>query len=319
MLPTTTIGSFPLEPSKTNFRRALIDQIEAGVDYPALPQLDDFCLIYLREFAAQNCGIEIIGDVPWITSSLKTPIARSLIEQIEDAIKIMSNIGKSSGLKVQVTGALTLASVTKVTEKRVALSYPSIVEEFIEAITGIVKQLSSFTEVKVVFVDEPSLSYASWLGLSEDLLIKAISRPLKVAESKGKLTGVHVCGDVRGLTQILLQTSARILHHEFKGFPKNLTAYSKTALEAYDKMLGLGCVQTAADDSEIKIESVGEVLDFIKSAGEKFGYERLFLAPDCGFRGLRQIFRDEDEAQKVAVAKMKIMVEAADLLRSTLL
>ncbi|MCS7385511.1 MAG: hypothetical protein NDF55_02045 [archaeon GB-1867-005] len=319
MLPTTTIGSFPLSSSKDNFRRAVIDQVEVGIDYPALPQLEDFCLIYLKEFASQKCGIDIVDETPWLTSSLKAPNARNLIDQIEEALKIISEIRGRADLKIQVTGPLTLASVTKVTENKVALSYPSIVEEFIEAMAKIVEQLSSVGGVKVVFIDEPSLSYASWLGLDDELLIKSISRPLKVARSKGKLTGVHVCGDVRGLTQILLQTSAQILHHEFKGFPQNLSAYSRRDLEMYDKILGLGCVQTAPDDSRIKLESVAEVIDFIESAGERFGYERLFLAPDCGFRAFRQVLGDEDEAQKLAVGKMKVMVEAISILRSIIL
>ncbi|RLE49552.1 MAG: hypothetical protein DRJ21_02300, partial [Candidatus Methanomethylicota archaeon] len=232
---------------------------------------------------------------------------------------LLKEHNKEGMLKVQVTGPLTLASVTKVTDKMIALSYESIVEEFIEAITGIVNQIASINDVKIIFIDEPSLSYASWMGINEEILIKAISKPLNKANSKGKITGVHVCGDIRGLSNILLQTSAKILHHEFKGFPQNLKAYSKKDLEANDKILGLGCVQTVPKDSEIVIESIGEVVNFIKNAGEKFGFEKIFLAPDCGFKGFRQIFKSEDEAQKIVKIKMRTMTEAAELIRTTLL
>lgn len=316
MLDTTTIGSFPLSYDEINFRRVLLDQLKAGVDYPALPQLDDFCLIYLREFALQGCGIDIVDDTPWVTSSLKPPRVKSLIDQIGVAVNVIRKFRGEVNLKVQVTGPLTLASVTKVTKDKIALSYPSIVEEFIVAISDIVKQFSRIDYVRVVFIDEPSLSYASWMGLSEELLIKSISAPLVVANSYNKLTGVHVCGDVRGFSHILLQTSARILHHEFKGNPLNFHAYSRRDLELHDKLLGLGCVQTVLKDKELPIESVDEIVDFISKAVGIYGVENLFLAPDCGFKGFKDVF-DEDEAERVAFVKMSRMVEAANFLRSS--
>lgn len=314
MLYTTVIGSFPLSYSELNFRRALLDQLRAGLDYLALPQLEDFCLIYLREFAAQNCGIEIIDDTPWITSSLKPPKVRRLIDQVGVAVNVIGRFRDEVNLKVQVTGPLTLASVTKVTEDKVALSYPSIVEEFINVVSDIVRQFSRIDFVKVVFVDEPSLPYGSWMGLDDDLLIKSISNPLSVANSYNKLTGVHVCGDVRGFSHILLQTSARILHHEFKGNPLNFNAYSKRDLESYDKILGLGCVQTVVKDEGLPIESVDDIVKFISRGIDVYGVENLFIAPDCGFKGFRELF-DEDEAERVASVKMSRMVEAVKLLR----
>jgi len=316
MLDTTVIGSFPLSYSEVNFRRALLDQLRAGIDYPALPQLDDFCLIYLREFALQNCGINVVDDTPWVTSSLKPPKIKNLVGQVSVAVNIVRRFKGEVNLKVQVTGPLTLASVTKVTEDKIALSYPGIVEEFIVAVSDIVRQFSRIDFVKLVFIDEPSLPYASWMGLNEELLIKSISDPLRVANSYNKLTGVHVCGDVRGFSHILLQTSARILHHEFKGNPLNFHAYSRRDLELYDKLLGLGCIQTVIKDKELPIEDVDEIVTFVSRAIEIYGVENLFIAPDCGFKGFKEIF-DEDEAERVAFIKMSRMVEAVRSLRGS--
>ncbi|RLG58374.1 hypothetical protein DRN86_05680 [Candidatus Geothermarchaeota archaeon] len=276
-------------------------------------------MLFLEEFSRNKCGIEVVGDTAWLVSSIKTPRVSGVVHQLHEAIEVLKKVRGEVSLKVQVTGPLTLASVTQVTDKMVALSYESVVEEFIDAVTGIVDQLSEPREVKVVFIDEPSLPYASFMGVEEDLLIKAISKPLSKAAAKGKLVGVHVCGDIRGFASILLQTSAKILHHEFKGFPRNLAAYSRRDLESYDKLLGLGCVQTVPKNGDIEVESVDEVVGFIKHAGEVFGFERLFLAPDCGFKGFRQAFGSEDEAQRTAVLKMRLMSEAAELVRTTIL
>ncbi len=303
---TTTIGSFPLTPGLENLKRSLEVQVKAGIDYPALPQLEDFCAMFLDDIAERGRGVERRGEGYLLIGPVEPPQEPAIVRELTLASAVLKGLGFEGGLKVQVTGPFTLSSIVKFLDKS-AMAYPDIVESFADALAYILSSIASFERVEVAFVDEPALYYALWYGYDEKFAVEVLNRTFK-GLGQGVERGLHICGDVRGLSRVTLRLEVDVLHHEFAGFPKNFEAYSATELARADKMLGIGAVTTKPLDSRIKIESVQEVVGLLKRALELYG-PRIVVAPDCGFRGLAEIMRD-DEATNVVFQKLKSMVEA---------
>lgn len=311
MLTTTTIGSFPLSPSRENFKQSLEVQVRAGIDYPALPQLEDFCAIFLNDMAERGRGIERKGRDYVLTGPVEPPKEPGIARDVVLATKIVKDLGFEGGIKVQVTGPFTLSSLVKFLDKS-AMSYPDVVESFADALAYILSSIASFDIVEVVFIDEPTLYYALWYGYEERVAIEVLNRTLK-GLSRSVERGLHICGDVRGLSRVTLKLDVDVLHHEFAGFPKNFEAYSPTELARTNKLLGIGAVATKPLDSEIKVESVQEVERLLRKSLELYG-PRVVVAPDCGFRGLAEVMKS-DEAMNVVFEKLKSMVEAVRRIR----
>lgn len=327
-LKTTVVGSFPLQHSLDNMRRAFTDQIEAGVNFPCYGQLLDMNLMFLEPLAKEKCGIEMIGGEAWITSSLevpKRPITLEFLEFAQDYIK-KNPSEEVDGIKIPITGPITLSSVAKVSEKHHAIEYPDFILDF----SNIVVELAKWYDkagAGLIMIDEPSLGYAVWLGIEPDVLIEAINKPIKAIKSA--LPSVHVCGDVSTVTDILIQSKALILDHGFKDFSANLKSYSKDILEKADKMIGFGCVSSTPDPQLLldiragkaqwaeAVESVDDIEKLILEGGRRFGLERLLIDPDCGFGGMREYFKD-DTGQRIATEKLKNMVEAVRRVKKNL-
>jgi methionine synthase II (cobalamin-independent) len=310
-LTTTTIGSFPLSPSLEGFKRSLEIQVKVGIDYPALPQLEDFCAIFLNDMTERGRGIERRGKGYLLTGPVEPPREPAIVRDLASASKILKGLGFEKGIKVQVTGPFTLSSIVKFLDKS-AMSYPDIVESFADALAYILSSVASFEIVEVAFVDEPVLYYALWYGYEEKFAIDVLNRAFK-GLSQGVERGLHVCGDVRGLSRVTLKLEVDVLHHEFAGFPKNFEAYSPAELAKSNKLLGIGAVTTKPLDSGIKVESVQEVEELLRKSLKLYG-PRVIVAPDCGFRGLAEIM-ESDEAMNVVFQKLKSMVEAVQRIR----
>lgn len=320
-LKTTVIGSFPLQHSIENMQRALLDQIEAGINFPSVPQLLDMNLMFLEPLAKEGCGIEIRNGNAWIISDLKKPkkpIAVEFLEFTQEFLEKSDLLEKIDGVKIPVTGPITLSSVTKITEKNYAIEFSDFILKFSEIVAEIVRYYDEFG-VELITIDEPALGYAIWLGTEEDVIIKAIDKPIEAI--KRALPSVHVCGDIRTVANLLIKSKASILTHEFKALPKNLEVYSKEMLDGVDKMIGLGCVNSRPDPQLLldirdkkknwieAVEPVDEIEKFILEGAKRFGLERLVIVPDCGFGGMKEYFKD-DTGQKIASQKLKNMVEA---------
>lgn len=310
-LTTTTIGSFPLPMGVDGFRRSLQVQVEAGVDYPAVPQLEDFCVMFLREIAEKGKGIERRGEQFILSGPIEPPKEPSIVRDVSFALTVLKDMNVAKGLKVQVTGPFTLSSLVKFLDKTV-MSYPDLVENFADAIAEMLISTLSFEEVEVAFVDEPALRYALWYGYDDNFVAGILNRIFKRLHRDVE-RGLHVCGDARGLSVVTLKLDVDILHHEYAGFSKNFEAYSLAELISTGKMLGIGAVTTRPVDSILKIESVEEVEKLLKKALATYG-PRIIVAPDCGFRGLLEFWRF-DEAIDVAFRKLKVMVEASKKIR----
>lgn len=327
-LKTTVVGSFPLEQSDENMRRVLSDQVEAGINFPCYGQLLDMNLMFLKPLAEENCGIEIIDGVAWIAGDLKVPKKRITLELLKFAQDYFrKNPSKEvDGIKVPITGPITLSSVTKVSENHLAVEDPNYILDFCKIVVELAKWYDK-AGAGMIMVDEPSLGYALRLGINQEVLVKAINEPMKAIKSA--MPSIHVCGDVSTVRDILIQSEAPILDHSFKDFPANLKYYSKDILEKNDKMIGFGCVSTNPDPKLMlninagkarwtkAVESADEVEKLILEGGKRFGLERLIVNPDCGFGGWKQYFKD-DMGQIIATEKLKTMTEAARRVRKNL-
>ena len=327
-LKTTVVGSFPLEHSVENMRRALSDQIEAGIDFPCYGQLLGMNEMFMEPLAREKCGIEMKKGEAWVAGSLRVPdnpITLEFLEFAKNYIEETPNV-KIDGIRTPITGPITLASAARISEKHRAVEYPDFIQRFSEIVTKIVKWHDE-AGAGIISLDEPSLSYALKLGIEHDVIIKAIDKPLQAV--KKALTSVHVCGDISTTAKILIQSKAPILDHSFKDFPANFCVYSKDVLEKADKMIGLGCVSSNPDPKLLigirdgkeqwieAVEPVAEVEKVILEGGRKFGLERLIIEPDCGFGGLKRFFRD-DTGQKIATQKLKNVVVAVNRIKENL-
>ncbi|MEM0318016.1 MAG: hypothetical protein QXO38_04955 [Candidatus Nezhaarchaeales archaeon] len=310
-LTTTTIGSFPLPPSTEGFKKSLEIQVRAGVDYPALPQLEDFCIMFLKDIAKRGKGIEERGGAYVLTGLVEPPKEPAIMQDVTLTITMLKDLNANKKIKVQVTGPFTLSSMVKFLDKT-AMSYPDLIENFADAIAEITSSTLSFDEVEVVFIDEPILYYALWYGYEENFVVNTLNRIFKKL-SRSVERGLHVCGDVRGLSRVTLKLDVDILHHEFAGFPKNFGVYKPEEVIMSGKMLGVGAVTTKPLDSTVKVERVEEVESLLRGFLNLYG-PRIVIAPDCGFRGLIEVLRVE-EAVEVTFQKLKVMVEATLKLR----
>jgi len=328
-LRTTVIGSFPLPHSYENMARAIKDQVEAGIDYPCYGQLLDMNLMFLEPLAEQGCGVEIRGGEAWLVGEPKPPSKPIALEFLEFALRFLSERGLSDkvlGVKVPVTGPVTLASVIKVSNKHRAVEYPDVVLSLAKVVASIVKGYDE-AGAKLITIDEPSLPYALYAGLSEDVILEALSVVSKAFDRS--IPSLHCCGDVKPVINLLMRSEIPVLSFAFKATPANLDALDRRALEVHDKMVGLGCVDSNPEPQLLMevasgkrswaevVESVEEVEAFIEAAGRKLGFERLLIHPDCGFGGLKFYFKD-DRGQLIAASKLKVMVEAARRVRSKL-
>lgn len=327
MLRTTVIGSFPLPHSEENMARAMDDQVEAGVDYPCYGQLLDMNMMFLEPLAEQGCGVEIRGGEAWLVGEPRPPAKPIGVELLRFALDHLSRRGaRVMGVKVPVTGPMTLASAIKVSDRHRAVEYPDIVLALADVVASIARGYDE-AGARIITIDEPCLPYALYSGLDRDYAIEAIERAARGISRA--IPSIHCCGDVRPVVGLLMEASIPVLSFAFKASPGNLDAISRADLERHDKMLGLGCIDSNPDPQLLLevasnrrpltdvVEPVEEVEALIVEAGRRLGFERLLIHPDCGFGGLRQYFKD-DRGQLIAREKLRVMVEAVRRVRRSL-
>lgn len=313
MVATTLVGSFPLEYSKANIRRALQDQAELGITYPVLPQLRDFVYIYLE---------------PLITKGVVIPEKRGYVlyrdfEEIEpetpEDILTASDIAREMGLKyrVPITGPFTLASKIALSMDKAGDISGSILTDnhYLDKIVSYVVRLSRniYREVRgeVYCIDEPVLaiiigSRSTMYNLDLEYIRDSIDRVL--GQLGGSLRGIHVCGRLPPLVKPVLLglRNAEFLDHEHSDFPANRVFYTSEELSVHSKKLAYGVISP----SKPELEDFRNVLQLAREAKERYGDSLLFLKPDCGFGGLRGVLNGR-EYEEIVLKKIKILVQVA--------
>ena len=154
-------------------------------------------------------------------------------------------------------------------------------------------------------------------GHELDFAVDLINRVVDGVD--GVRTGVHVCrgnwskkdevhlsGDYAPLVPALSKLNVQQLVLEYATPRAGDFAIVGAALN--DREIGLGVANPRTDD----IESVDYIVGKVDQALEYYKPEDIFLHPDCGFGTFsRRHISDE----KTATAKMKRIVEAANVLR----
>ncbi|RLF22144.1 MAG: hypothetical protein DRN15_09845 [Thermoprotei archaeon] len=306
-LGTTTIGNFPLKPSDANIALCTELQLKVGIDYPALPQLRDFMAIY----------IECIHGIKHVEGGyvlMDYPV-RGDLSELEHDINIFINVLKEHGNyrrgKLQVIGPLTMCSSIKSPSGSELIREKDLVKALSEALADVLNEILSKygAYFEVVFIDEPTIPYASWIGYIADEVAELI-RPLsEVARRHNKVVGLHVCGKVKGYAALLVELPVDTLHHEVYGSLDNLDAYTSSQLAEYDKKLCIGVI----DNKSPTVERLNEVIKIMEKACNRFGYERIAIAPNCGFAALKDY---GSKAMKIVEQKLKTMVSAARKIRA---
>lgn len=291
-LSTTVVGSFPAGPSKD----ALISSYRTGED----PYLES-----IRESveAQTSAGIDIISDgqtrndmIKLFTtklSGIRMKLKPIVIGDIgyRDAITIGDQeyirpmLVDGQLLKGIVTGPYTLATscVDEHYGNQEKLAY-----SFAEALNEEVRLLDRV--VDIVQVDEPFLS-VDFPPYALDLISTTLAGVTKPRS-------LHICGDVAGIFENLLDFSVDILDHEFAAHPELLDVVGD---HDFDKMIGYGCVRSDINE----VEDVKTILERIKKGKVSIGDDRMLLDPDCGLRHV---------SGEVARQNLGNMVKARDVI-----
>ncbi|RLE54879.1 MAG: hypothetical protein DRJ40_09890 [Thermoprotei archaeon] len=316
---TTHVGSFPLDFTRDNVLRVFHDMINIGIDYPPYPQLRNFIKIFLDPLVDIHV-LKLVNSKYVINISLSElknlPLPAVRLEEAE----IVASIVKKERICVEairgcVTGPFTLASEIQISERETRGLFTSALssKDFVlKYMTRIVREFVTYLHdvlgFKFIVIDEPVLSViVGSRRILFDYTIEEISKCLDEVLQGVELAGVHVCGRVPPLLKdVLLSTRyVKVLDHEFKDNPKNLTVYTKDELEKYDKFISFGCVSSRKP----VIESVEEIMDVVKRGIDTFGSRLLMIKPDCGFRGLAGFFENKEKAYEVAIEKLRRIVE----------
>ncbi len=291
-LPTTVVGSYPvvsgrgittfLDPFRTAVRNAVEDQLTAGIDIISDGQVrGDMVKIYTSLLPGIR-GSEVIGPV------LPAPGPITLADT-------RYALSRASRVKGIITGPTTLSFALHLSTP----AYRNREELALDLAAALAREAFFLQEagVAVIQVDEPILSTgAASLEAAKEAL-GTLTRDLHVP------IGLHVCGDLSGVIDDLIDMPVRILDFEFAKSPENL-ALCRDA-DFGKKMVGFGCV----DSSLPEVESVPVIRRRIEQGLAVFTPEQLLIDPDCG---LRMLGRD------AASAKLTRMVMAVREIREIL-
>jgi 5-methyltetrahydropteroyltriglutamate--homocysteine methyltransferase len=313
MIPTTLVGSFPLDYNRENIKRALIDQYEVGITFPVLPQLRDFVYMYVEPLvnkgvlSYEHLGYEVRGDI--LSVEPEPP------EDIVYAVDIAEDLGIK--YRLAFTGPFTIAS--RLTPKggklgdikSSLLAHEDLFSEFFDYLVEMARQVSKVSHPHVVCVDEPVLSVivgakSIMFGLEPNKITQVLDRLL--GQFKSPLRGVHVCSRLPPLLKniILPLRNANFLDHEHSDIPENRKYYSREELNSASKALGYGIISSR----NTRVEEEQDVMALAKEALDTYGAQLVFLKPDCGFGGMRGFLKGK-EYEEIVLRKLKILVNVA--------
>ncbi|RLI25040.1 hypothetical protein DRO57_05105 [Candidatus Bathyarchaeota archaeon] len=316
------VGSFPLSFSRKSVERILIDLYEVGLNYPCYPQLRDFITMFLDPLAAQGL-LEKSGLNYLLSAENSRKLRRSEIPVPLEAqwfIESMKRLGfKFRGLRAPVTGPFTLASRIYPVGSSGFLGKTMMKDlTFLKSLASVLSRLIRRLEdlgYTLIVVDEPILSViygakGSILGHSDEDILKVLS----MLKPRRAMFGVHVCGRLSPvLFRLLLRSEFSLLDHEFKTSPGNFRSITAEGLRDHGKLLSVGCVSS----KNTMVESVEEVSSILAKALSVYGDRVYMVKPDCGFGGFAG-FLPEEEAYKISLRKLKVIVEAVKKLNSSI-
>jgi len=324
-LATEDVGSLPLHDdfqlSREHVKRAILDKVSVGLDYPCYPQLPgteehpmNMNLQFLIPLAEGGFGLRVEKGSVYQVGELKKPDRPIGVERAIFYLNFLKEnhlLDKIRGPKACVTGPFTLAGYI---DRQNILTCGTSKSEVVSTLARIVADTCmEFDRIgfSIINVDEPffaiMLGRRSLFGYNENFVVEVLNSIL------GKIhcfSAVHVCGAVTPLIKkVLLESEADIIDHEFQGTPQNLKIYTRREIEDRNKILAFGCVSS----SNPNVESVDQIKCSIKKGLDIFG-DKIIIKPDCGFGGLIGLH----SAYEISIQKLKNMVQAVKELRGSL-
>jgi 5-methyltetrahydropteroyltriglutamate--homocysteine methyltransferase len=316
MIATTLVGSFPLEYSRENIRKALSDQHEIGITFPVLPQLRDFVHMYIEPLikrgviAHERLGYMLRGDI--LSVEPEPP------EDVVYAVDVAEDLGLR--YRLAFTGPFTIAS--RITPKggrlgdmrSSLLASRELLSDLVDYLVEVAREVSKTSHPHVVCVDEPVLSVivgarSVMFGYEAGEIAEMLDRVL--GEFRSPLRGVHVCSRLPPLLKSILLPlkNANILDHEHSDIPENRKYYSIDDLRRANKLLGYGVVSSRST----RVEAVEEALTLAREAYDTYKAWLAFIKPDCGFGGMKGFLQGR-EYEEIVLRKLKVLVETAGAL-----
>jgi 5-methyltetrahydropteroyltriglutamate--homocysteine methyltransferase len=285
-IPTTIVGSYPVDglAPEVAIRRAVTDQIEAGVDVLADGQVR---ADMIAEYAVALPGLA--PDPPRVVARVRP--APSAVRAPD--FLLANHLAGGRLVKGVVTGPTTLAYSLALTPEAPyhGRDDPRLLADLEAAIAAEIAALRA-AGASIIQIDEPVLSLGGGLwpaAAALRRLFAAVQTPV-----------LHVCGDTRDAFRCLAGAGAAVLDIEGSRI-ESWPPIGAADLRSAGLTLALGCIDTRTD----AVETVPAIAAWIALASARFGAENLWLSPDCGFR-LR--------SRAAARAKMRRMVAARDIL-----
>ncbi len=267
ILPTTVVGSYPavvsgglralFDPLKPARETAVSDQISAGIDIISDGQVGRDMIALIADFLPGVKGQDVTGQIHPAGKPITLP-------------GVKYAISRHPAVKGILTGPTTLAH-------GLALKTPvyrdrnELIPDLALALAQEARYLAD-AGVAILQLDEPILSTGT-----ADMTVAR--EAVKIITSKVSVPScMHVCGNIRGCIDDILQFPVDILDFEFANNPDNLDVLSRSDLKG--KKIGFGCV----DSADQKVESTAVIADRITKGIDIFGAEIMLLDPDCGLR-----------------------------------
>ncbi len=292
LLPTTVVGSFPVEkgsgigsildPFRHAVKVAVDAQVRAGIDIISDGQVRGDMI---RAFSEHLPGIrsqDVIGKI----LPASGPIT------VNDTRYALSCHPLVKGI---LTGPTTLSCGLHISTP----SYRNREDCALDLAAALAPEALALEKAGVcmIQIDEPILSTGSAdPGAGKAALSRVISH-------LGVPVSLHVCGDLSSIVDHLVRFPVAVLDIECAKNPGNLDLF--TGRDLHGKRLGIGCV----DSTDPVIEPVADIRRRMSHAVDILGPEKILFDPDCG---LRMLPLDS------ASGKLAHMVSAAKEIRDSL-
>lgn len=331
-MKTTIVGSFPLDSSDANVKRITKDLVEIGLDIINFPQLEDMHSMYLDPLVASN-GLKKQNNLYFIPNDFSPPKkpASTIIRPVKLMMEVLQDLEMPVfGRRGCVTGPFTLMTHMRMEDVQqdspfniveVIQKHPKQFDNIVKYVNMIAREYSQFCDI--VSIDEPILGllvggrktlFDLQMKISTDeaidLMITKLNQAIKGINA---VPSIHVCGVIPPLLRdVLLKTNVRIVDHEFRSAPENFELFKRDHLEANDKILAFGSIQTiyGGEGAETFVESVEDIRNWIQKGIDSFGAENILIKPDCGFMPLKGAFPDP---YQIVMKKLQNMINAVNL------
>lgn len=305
---TTGIGSLPhTDPSEAC--RIVLD----SVDIPFWPQLPhrSFLELMVPQYSEGFPFIRIEGehvtlvqpDEPAVTKFYETIAGKAgfpISEQQAAGFYAFTDILQKQGRKLDcvkghITGPLTFTLSVTDGQKRPAFFNDELRELALELLKGKadwqIRQLGSYAEKVLIFIDEPILSAlgtSAYIGVNTEEASRMLKEIVNHIKGSGGIAGIHCCG--KADWPLILSSGVDVFNFDSYFYWDTLGIYPEEFRSFLDNngYIAWGIVPTTDIIRGVTLEGLCEQLERGLTALEKTGVPReklrrqALLTPSCG-------------------------------------